>query len=101
METIEQNKLLKIQDIEVSLKIPEVYFNGFAIAIGAGDIVMTLTRGPHKVLQLNCSYTVAKTLREHLASLIDVLEKQTGNRIMTTDEVNAALSEALDHEESE
>jgi hypothetical protein len=38
-----------------------VYFNGFSMGLGTGDLVITLMRNGTAVLTLNCSYTVGKT----------------------------------------
>ena len=67
-----------------------LYFNGFAIAIGTGDIVCTLLRNGVPVLTLNASYTVAKTLGEGLADAIKKLEEKTGQTIMTIHNVTEA-----------
>jgi hypothetical protein len=64
-----------------------LYFNGFAIAIGTGDIVCTLLRNGAPVLTLNASYTVAKTLAEGLTESIKKLEEKTGQTIMTVHKV--------------
>jgi hypothetical protein len=67
-----------------------LYFNGFAIAIGTGDIVCTLFRNGTPVLTLNASYTVAKTFSEGLAETIRTLEEKTGQTIMTVRTVSEA-----------
>jgi len=98
METIEQNKLLKIDNPEATPRIHEIYFNGFSMAIGAGDIILKIMRGSNELSQLNCSYTVAKTLSQNLVRLIETLEQKTENRIMTMEEISAALSKGADNE---
>ena len=67
-----------------------LYFNGFAIAVGAGDIVCTLVRNGTPVLTLNVSYTVAKTFAEGLADTIRMLEEKTGQTIMNVSTVAEA-----------
>jgi hypothetical protein len=96
-----ESELLQSVELEKSPNIPSAYFNGFSLAIGAGDVSMTLMLGPQKIMQLNMSYTVAKTLTQKLAGLIDILEQKTGNQIMSTDEVNAALSKSQSDERTE
>jgi hypothetical protein len=64
-----------------------LYFNGFAIAVGTGDIVCTVLRNGTPVLTLNASYTVTKTLAEGLADAIHKLEEKTGQKIMTVHNV--------------
>lgn len=67
--------------------IPNIYFNGFTNTIGLGDIVISIERNGKPVAVLNASYTVAKTLALKLNGLIQNLENTTGNKIMTTDDV--------------
>lgn len=69
-----------------------IYFNGFTIGIGNGDIVFALERNGKPVAALNASYTVAKTLAQKLGRIMAQLEEASGNRIMSTDEVGDALS---------
>jgi histidinol-phosphate/aromatic aminotransferase/cobyric acid decarboxylase-like protein len=64
-----------------------LYFNGFSMAIGTGDLVCTLLRNGAPVLTLNASYTVAKTLAEALTATIQKLEEKTGREIMTVNTV--------------
>jgi len=71
--------------------IPRIYFNGFAMGIGTGDTIIVLKNGEKPVAILNASYTVAKTLVQKLGAGISTLEEVSGNSIMTTDEVQAAL----------
>ena len=70
-----------------------LYFNGFALAIGTGDIICTLMRNGEPVLTLNASDTVAKTLAEGLAETMRTLEKKTGQTIMTVHKIIEATKE--------
>jgi hypothetical protein len=74
---------------QITILPPErtMYFNGFAIAIGTGDIVCTLLRNGVAVLTLNASYTVTKTFAEGLTESIKQLEEKTGHTIMTVQNV--------------
>jgi hypothetical protein len=67
-----------------------LYFNGFAIAVGMGDIPITLMRNGAPIMTLNCSYTVAKTLANALAEGITRLEKAADHEIMTVQQIHAA-----------
>lgn len=69
--------------------VPKLYFNGFTVAIGSGDIVLMLQRNGEPLAVLNASYTVAKTLGAKLGGSIAVLESSTGNNIMTVDDIVA------------
>ena len=83
------------EEVQKALSNPEtskIYANGFVNALGAGDIVVILKNADTPVAILNLSYTVAKTLAVKLGSVISELEKKTGNMIMTTDQINKAMS---------
>lgn len=70
-----------------------IYFNGFALNLGTGDLTLVLERNDRPVAVLNASYTVAKTLAGKLNGLISVLESRTGNNIMSVDDVKVGLTE--------
>ncbi len=59
----------KSEQITILPRDQSLYFNGFAVAIGTGDIVCTLLRNGVPVLTLNASYTVTKTLSDALSRI--------------------------------
>ena len=69
-----------------------LYFNGFTVAIGNGDVVIALQLNGKPLRILNTSYTVAKTLSEGLSKTIGKLESKTGTKIMTTEIIAKAMS---------
>ncbi|CAN2533045.1 hypothetical+protein [Methylocapsa aurea] len=71
--------------------VPEIYFNGFATAIGLGDIYVVLERNGSPVAAFNASYTVAKTLSASLAKAIAQLEEITGKEMLMTHDLERAL----------
>ena len=64
-----------------------IYFNGFQLALGSGDVVINLHLNGKEAAQLNASYTITKSLVTKLQSLIDILERQSGHPIMSSDDV--------------
>jgi hypothetical protein len=78
--------------------IPEIYFNGFSISLGTGDILLVLNRNNKPVAALQASYTLAKTLAKSLTEIIEELERRTGNDIMTTHHVARRLLEGAGHD---
>ena len=76
-----------------SRDIPHIYANGFMNALSDADIVVMLERDNSPVAILNMSYTTAKSLAEKLSHLISAFEKNSGQTIMTSDDVNKALSQ--------
>lgn len=83
-----------------SILIPDnaesLYFNGFSLAVGTGDVVISLLKNGKQSLVLNTSYTVAKTLSEALTGAISELEGKTNNKIMTVHDVAKCLQKAND-----
>jgi hypothetical protein len=69
-----------------------LYFNGFAVALGLGDIVITLTRNGVPTVTLNASYTVTKTFAQALATTIKRLEEITDHEIMTVEKITASTA---------
>jgi len=79
--------------------VPKIYLNGFVNSLGAGDVMVVLLRARQPVAVLNMSYTVAKTLAQKLGTMIVELENQSGNVIMSTDDVNEVMSRARGRDE--
>ena len=69
-----------------------LYFNGFAMAVGGGDIILTLLRNGVPIQTLNASFTVAKTFGDAIVGSIQKLEEATNHTIMTVQDVTAATS---------
>ena len=68
------------------------YFNGFSMMVGTGDVVIALQLNGRPTHVLNTSYTVAKTLAVSLTRAIDELERKTKTTIMTTKDVENAIT---------
>lgn len=79
-----------IKDI-INAECESIYFNGFSLAIGTGDVMIALQKNGKHHLTLNTSYTVAKTLLNALEESIAQLEEKTGNKIMTVNEIAQKL----------
>lgn len=92
-EKTDKGMPVKIINTSLDSDIPQLYFNGFTNATGSGDFLLILQRNGRPVATLNTSYTVAKTLAESLTKMVARFENTTGNRIMTTHEVEAALGQ--------
>ncbi len=71
-----------------------LYFNGFQIAIGMGDVIVTLMRNGAPVTTLNASYTVAKSFGESVTTAIKKLEEGTNHQIMTVETVIKGMESA-------
>lgn len=82
-QTIEEQIKNALEDKET----PTIYFNGFITSVGVGDVMVILNRADKPVAILNMSYTLAKTLAEKLGGCIAAIEQESGNTIMTTDDI--------------
>lgn len=83
----------QIHDAMASKEIPQIYFNGFAMSVSTGDIILLAQRNGESAYIINLSYTVAKTLAERLTNIVAVLEKGAGQPILTTDQVKKCLED--------
>jgi hypothetical protein len=77
------------------ITLPSLYTNGFIISLNNADINITLLLDGQPVARMSFSYTIAKTLEAKLGEVIDKLQNATGQKIMTTEEVDAALRKIL------
>lgn len=77
----------EIDAAQANPSITKLYANGFACALGVGDVVVLLKNGNQPILSLNMSFTIAKTLAIKLQDLIGFLEAKSGQTIMTSDDV--------------
>lgn len=91
VSTMNEESRRQMQEAVEDPGITKIYFNGFSCAIGLGDVLISLTLNGQTVTVLNASYTVAKTLVQKLGGVINHLEEESGNTIMTTDQVAAHL----------
>ena len=85
------------QQIETTVSIPGVYFNGFANNLGDSDIGSLLLLDGTPVAKINMSFTTAKTFAKYLAELISTLETVTDRQIMVSTEIAEGLRKKQDH----
>lgn len=96
-EDMDDDKNATVQLIDDAInntELEEIYFNGFQITMGNGDLMIFLNRNGKVVKKVNLSYTMAKTLSEKLGLLIANIEQKTENNIMTTDDINKKMGES-------
>ena len=75
----------------VNSGIPGFYFNGFQNAAGTSDVTSVLQLNGAPVCVLNMSFTTAKTLSVLLGQMVGAIEAATGQEIMTTQRIEAAV----------
>ena len=82
--------------LQTGIDLPDdrvYYFNSFACAISATDVLIVLQRNGKSITTLNCSYSMAKTLANGLVGLIGDLEKKIGRQIEPVDQIQKFLSQ--------
>jgi len=80
---------------EQPVELPNVYFNGFQLALSNADVNGVLLLNNQPTLGVSMSYTTAKTLAEALNGMIHTLEKVTEKEIMTTKKVAEGLEKFM------
>ena len=71
---------------------PSIHFNGFINTIAAaGDFLVVLESNGKPAAALNASYTVIKSFANSLTQIAEDLEKRSGNKIMTSSEIQMYL----------
>jgi hypothetical protein len=73
-------------------QIPNIYANGFQLGFTNADTQLLLILSGRPVAVVNFSYTLAKSISEKLAKLVDEWEKKTGHALQTTDSLDKAFA---------
>ncbi len=75
-----------------STEAPSIHFNGFINTIAAaGDFLIVLESNGKPAAALNASYTVIKSFANSLTQIVEDLERRSGNKIMTSSEIQMYL----------
>jgi hypothetical protein len=83
------------QLLQAGLELPaekKLYFNGFALATSAADFVIVLMYNNQPMALLNGSHSTVKTLLKKLEQTIRDFEEETGQPILTLDEISSAIA---------
>lgn len=75
----------QVQTAMASPAVPKIYANGYIIGQTVSDSFILLQQNGHPISILNLSFTAAKSLSIGLKNMIEQLESDTGQSIMTTD----------------
>ncbi len=70
-------------------KAPSLYVNGFVSGLGATDAYIVFQTNGQTTLVMNMSLSMAKTLGTTLQNLVKQFEGQTGQTVLTMQELNA------------
>jgi hypothetical protein len=66
---------------------PTYYANGFVNGLGMADAYIVLQTNEQSVAVVNMSLSMAKTMANNLLVMIQNFENQTGQKVMTLDEL--------------
>jgi len=94
-ESVPDQRALLNQGL-ASSDVPKIYTNGFTIGLTNADVNIVLQRAGQPVAMLFMSYTLAKTLREHLDFVVNKLEGIAGQEILTTKKMDEAIRRSKD-----
>jgi len=72
--------------------IANIYANSFTVGFTNADTQLVLLLSGRPVAIVNFSYTLAKTISEKLAKLVDDWEKKTGQPLQTTESIDKAFA---------
>ncbi|MFO7972166.1 MAG: hypothetical protein R6U40_10495 [Desulfobacterales bacterium] len=86
----------EINDALNNPEVPNLYSNSFSCALGQGDTVILFKNANKPIATINLSYTTAKTLAIKLQGLISYLEKISGNKIMTTEDITSYIEKGME-----
>jgi hypothetical protein len=72
--------------------VPKIYANGFTLGLTNADVQIVFKLFGRPILVLSLSYTLAKTMAEQFSDLVEHWEKQTGQKLQTTQTIDKAFS---------
>lgn len=73
--------------------VPKIYANGFTVGLGNADTYVMFQLFGRPVAVVNLSYTLAKTLHQHLGRMISEFEAGVEREMLTTVQVDKMLKE--------
>ncbi len=68
-------------------KAPSVYVNGFVNGMGITDTYLVFQTNGQTTMVMNMSLSLAKTLAQSLLNNLNRYEQQTGQKILTMEEI--------------
>ncbi|MFV1980885.1 MAG: hypothetical protein ACC655_07010 [Rhodothermia bacterium] len=80
--------------------VDRVYANGFAVVQSNADNTLVLLKNGRPVLMVDMSFNTAKSLVQKLGAVIVQLEKITDTRVLSTDDISAAMQKHAKGEEA-
>jgi hypothetical protein len=85
----ESRKQLQQVAQEAFENAPSLYVNGFVNGMGATDTYIVFQTNGQTSLVMNMSLSLAKTLGQSLITQVEQFEKQTGQTVLTMQQLNA------------
>jgi hypothetical protein len=66
---------------------PAYYANGFVNGLGMGDVYIILQTNDQNAAVVNMTLSMAKTMANNLLVMIQNFEQETGQKVMTMEEI--------------
>ena len=66
--------------------VPKIYVNGFQVASTNADIMIVAQSNARPTAVLNMSFELAKTLVQKVGNVVELVEKQTDTKFLTTED---------------
>lgn len=88
--TDNKNNVQQLQQVaqEAFAEAPSLYVNGFVNGLGATDAYIVFQTNGQTSLVMNMSLSLAKTLAQSLNAQIERFEQQTGQTILTMQQLS-------------
>jgi hypothetical protein len=87
----ENTKIQQLQQVaqEAFENAPNLYVNGFVNGLGATDAYIVFQTNGQSTLVMNMSLSLAKTLAQSLTAQVERFEQQTGQTVLTMQQLNS------------
>ena len=79
--------------LQMQVQVPQIVFNGFAVAHSASEINGLLSFGERPVVSLAIPLSVAKSFAQALMNSIEHYERSTGTAVKSIEELEASISQ--------
>ena len=66
---------------------PQLYANGFVTGVGYSDAYLIVQTNGKPVAAINMSFSTLKTLALYITSIVDTVEKQLGQELLTNQQI--------------
>jgi len=79
----------------VQTNLPLFYVNSFSVSVSNADATLTLQLSGQPIANVMMSYSTLKSISQGLSKAVDALEKASGQKILTTDELQPVVAKIV------